>query len=467
MVEKNKVYRAAVTGYTAEGMGVARVQDMAVFVPGTAAGDQCDIRITKVASRMAYGRVERVVVPSKHRIRPECPLAGRCGGCCFQHLSYEEELRAKRQKVEDALRRLGGIQSPEVPIVGAPHVTHYRNKAQYPVGLGKNGEVVTGFYRTRSHDIIPAEHCPIQSETADLLAGVVRGWMQDCGVAPYDEASGKGIVRHIYVRTGEASGESHLCIVASRSRLPAQEELLRRVRGACPSLTGVVLNVNKRADNVILGEKTLTLWGEPELEDRLCGNVFRLSPHAFYQVNHEQTERLYACALEFAALTGKETVLDLYCGAGTITLALAAKAKRVTGVEIVPEAVANARENAARNGIGNVEFFCADAGQAAMRFACRGERPEVLTVDPPRKGLDENAVEAAARLAPERIVYVSCDPATLARDVRRFVEFGYQLEKARAFDLFPRTRHVETVVLLSQGTYPRSIEVTVDVAGGK
>lgn len=450
MVEKNKIYRAAVTDYTAEGMGVARIQDIAVFVPGTAAGDQCDIRITKVTSRMAYGRAERIVVPSKHRIAPGCPLAGRCGGCCWQHLSYEEELRAKQKKVKDALRRLGGVEAPDVPITGAPRLTHYRNKAQYPVGLGADGRTVTGFYRSRSHEIIPAAQCPIQSETANLLAGIVRQWMDDCGVAPYDEATRKGIVRHIYVRTGEATGESHLCIIATRAKLPAQEELLRRLRGACPSLTGVVLNVNKKTDNVILGERTLTLWGEPELEDRLCGNVFRLSPHAFYQVNHEQTERLYACALEFAALTDAETALDLYCGAGTITLALAARAKRAIGVEIVPEAVENARDNAARNGVGNAEFFCADAGQAAMRFAYLGEHPDVITVDPPRKGLDADAVEAAAKLSPSRIVYVSCDPATLARDVKRFAALGYQFQKAQAFDLFPRTRHVETVALLSQ-----------------
>lgn len=448
MVEKNKVYRAAVTGYTAEGMGVARIHEMAVFIPGTAAGDQCDIRITKVASRMAYGRVERIVVPSKHRIPPECPLAGKCGGCCWQHLSYEEELRAKRRKVEDALRRLGGIDAPSVPIEGAPSIVHYRNKAQFPVGLSKAGEIVTGFYRTRSHDIIPVENCPIQSDAANRLAGVVREWMQEHGVLPYDAAEKKGVVRHVYVRTGEASGEAHLCIVAARSKLPAQEDLLRRAREACPSLTGVVLNVNKRADNVILGDRTLTLWGEPELEDRLCGNVFRLSPHAFYQVNHAQTERLYACAAAYAGLTGAETVLDLYCGAGTITLALAAQAKRAIGVEIVPEAVENAKQNAARNGIANAEFFCADAGQAAMRLAYQGERPDVVAVDPPRKGLEEDAAGAIVQLSPARVVYVSCDPATLARDVKRFASSGYRLEKARAFDLFPRTRHVETVALL-------------------
>lgn len=448
MVEKNKIYRAAITDYTADGMAVARIQDMAVFMPGGAVGDQCDIKIVKVTSRLAYGRIERIVVPSKHRVEPACPLASKCGGCCYQHLDYEEELRAKQKKVADALRRIGGVDGIEIPITGAPDIYHYRNKAQYAVGQDDTG-AVTGFYRNRSHDIMKTERCLIQSPAADLLAGVVRGWMNDCGVPPYDEGTGKGIVRHIYVRTGEASGECHLCIVAARAKLPAQDELLRRLREACPSLTGVVLNVNKRPDNVILGDRTITLWGEPELEDRLCGNVFRLSPHAFYQVNHAQTERLYACAVEFAGLSGSETVIDLYCGAGTITLTLAAHAKRVIGVEIVPEAVENAKENAARNGVTNTEFFCADAGQAAMRLAQNGEHPDVLTVDPPRKGLDETAVEAIAKMAPPKIVYVSCDPATLARDVKRFAGHGYRVMRVRAFDLFPRTHHVETIVLLT------------------
>ncbi len=450
MVEKNKIYRAAIFDYSTEGLGIARVHDMIVFVPGTAAGDQCDIRITRVNSRIAYGRLERLVVPSKHRITPACPLAGKCGGCCWQHITYEEELRAKQKKVTDALHRIGGITIPELQIVAAPKITHYRNKAQYPVGYDKDGRIITGFYRARSHDIIPAAHCLIQSEAADLLAGVVRDWMTDCGITPYDAAANKGIIRHIYVRTGDASGETHLCIVAARARLPEQDKLIRRAREACPSMTGIVLNVNKRNDNVILGERTLTLWGEAELEDRLCGNIFRLSPHAFYQVNHAQTEQLYECVLEFSGLTGTETAVDLCCGAGTITLALARRAKHVTGIEIVPEAVANARDNAARNGIGNVSFLCADAAQAAVRFAHLGERPDVIVADPPRKGLDEATIHAIAAMEPAKMVYVSCDPATLARDVKQFAESGYQLERVRAFDLFPRTRHVETIVLLQR-----------------
>lgn len=448
-LQKNKVYRAEIVDYTTDGSGVARIDGMAVFVPNTAVGDQCDIRIVKVNKKMAFGRVENIIISSHDRIEPECPVAGKCGGCCYQHISYEAELRAKFKKVEDALTRLGGVSGVLDGITGAEDITRYRNKAQYPVGQNAHGTYV-GFYRPHSHDIVQTDDCKIQSERANRLAQAVCEWMDAHGIMAYQEETQKGLIRHIYVRTGAVSGETHLCLVATRGKIPEKDDLIQRLVSAEPSLVGIVVNVNKRSDNVILGEHTLTLWGEPALQDSLCGNVFRLSPHAFYQVNHAQTERLYTYALEQAALTGQETVIDLYCGAGTITLALAEKAKRVIGVEIVPEAIENAKENAARNGIQNVEFLCADAGQAAMLLAERGERPDVLTVDPPRKGLDEQAVEAICQMQPPKIVYVSCDPATLARDVKRFSEGGYQVVSAHAFDLFPRTKHVETVVQLSQ-----------------
>ncbi|MGM9612344.1 MAG: 23S rRNA (uracil(1939)-C(5))-methyltransferase RlmD [Butyricicoccus sp.] len=448
-LQKNKIYRAELTGYTAEGAAVARIDGMAVFVPGGAVGDQCDIKIVKVGKNLAFGRIERILVRSKHRIDPACPHAGKCGGCCYQHITYEEELRAKERKVADALRRIGGIEGILTGITGAEDTTHYRNKAQYPVGADENGPY-TGFYRPRSHDIVKADRCLITSETADQIAALVCAWMKDNGIPAYHETTHKGLIRHIYVRTGAATGEAHLCLITARAKLPAADDLIARLTAAVPGLTGIVQNVNKRTDNVILGDHTVTLWGQPELQDVLCGHVFRLSPHAFYQVNHAQTERLYACALDFAGLTGQETVIDLYCGAGTITLTLADKAARVIGVEIVPEAIDNARENAARNHVENVEFICADAGQAAMMLAARGERPDVLTVDPPRKGLSLDAVEAIVQMEPPRVVYVSCDPATLARDCKLFAERGYRIVQAHAFDLFPRTHHVETVCQLER-----------------
>lgn len=446
---KNKIYRAQIVDYTADGTGVARIDGRAVFVPRTAVGDQCDVRITKVSKNVAFGRMETLVVPSRHRIAPVCPVADKCGGCCYQHITYEEEKRAKEKKVRDALTRIGGQDGERLlGITGAPSIERYRNKAQYPVGRDAQGKVVTGFYRPRSHDIVPVESCLIQSETADRLAAVVRAWMEQNDVPPYDAATKRGAVRHIYVRVGEKSGECQLTLVCATKKLPALDRLVEQLRQAAPALTGVLINRNTREDNVILGDRTDVLWGEPCLEDRLCGHSFLLAPAAFYQVNHAQAEALYACALELAGLTGAETVLDLYCGAGTITLALAARAARVIGVEIVPEAVENAKQNAARNGVCNVEFLCADAGQAASMLAERGETPDVLVVDPPRKGLDELARDAILKMQPQRVVYVSCDPATLARDVKELCGAGYALEQAQAFDLFPRTSHVETACLL-------------------
>lgn len=461
---KNKIYRCQIVDYTADGTGIGKVEGRAVFVPRTAVGDQCDVRIVKITKNVAYGRLEKLVVPSGARIRPACPVADKCGGCCFQHITYEEELRAKEKKVRDALTRIGGQDGTVLHgITGAPATEHYRNKAQYPVGRDADGKVVTGFYRPRSHDIVPVERCLIQSETADRIAAVVRQWMQEFEVPPYDYAAKRGAVRHIYVRVGEKSGESQLTLIAATRKMPALDELVRRLRAAEPSLTGVLINHNQRGDNVILGDRTDVLWGEPMLEDRLCGHSFLLSPEAFYQVNHAQAERLYACAVEFAGLTGKETVIDLYCGAGTITLTLAEHAKNVIGVEIVPEAVENARQNAIRNGMEHVEFLCADAGQAARQLAARGVQPDVLVVDPPRKGLDEQTRDAILRMQPPRVVYVSCDPATLARDVRELTGAGYVLERAQAFDLFPRTGHVETVVLLSKLNTKQHIEVELNL----
>ena len=432
---KNKIYRCQITDYTSDGTGFAKIEGRAVFVPRTAAGDQCDVRIVKVTKNVAFGRMEKLIVPSAARITPACPAADKCGGCCYQHITYEEELRAKEKKVRDALTRIGGQDGAKLSgITGAPSTEHYRNKAQYPVGRDRDGNIVTGFYRPRSHDLVPVERCLIQSETADRSAAVVRDWMRDYDVPPYDYAAKRGAVRHIYVRIGEKSGESQLTLIAATRKMPGLDELVRRLRAAEPSLTGILLGH--------------VLWGESMLEDRLCGHSFLLSPEAFYQVNHAQAERLYACALDFAGLTGQETVIDLYCGAGTITLALAERAKQVIGVEIVPEAVENARQNAARNNIENTEFRCADAGQAARQLAMRGTQPDVLVVDPPRKGLDEAARDAILKMLPPRVVYVSCDPATLARDIAELCGARYRLDRAQAFDLFPRTSHVETAALL-------------------
>ena len=448
-MEKNKIYRAEIVGYTSEGSSIARIQDMVVFIPGGAVGDHCEVKIIKVAKNYAVGRIEKIIISSKNRIEPECPQASKCGGCCYWHITYEEELRAKAAKVHDAIQRIGGVTMEPEAVIGSDRIHSYRNKAQYPVGRNENG-VVTGFYRVRSHDIIPVDRCLIQTEQADTLAKIVREWMTENHIAPYNEHTQNGYLRHIFVRTGFATGQVLLCLVTKNPKLPHTEQLIERAKAAVPGLCGVLLNVNKKVGNAILGDKYITLWGESELEDILCGNRFHISPAAFYQVNRAQAERLYEAALEYAALKPTETALDLYCGAGTITLALARNAGKVIGAEIVPQAVKNAKTNAKLNGIGNVRFICADAGQAAAMLADEGNKPDVIVVDPPRKGIDQTTIEVIGKMAPARLVYVSCDPATLARDIKLLAEQGYTLQKYKVYDLFPRTSHVETVALLSK-----------------
>lgn len=461
-MEKNKIYRAEIVGYSSDGASIARIRDMVVFVPGGTVGDQCDIRIVKITKTYAFGKIEKIILPSKNRIEPECPHAAKCGGCCYWHLTYQEELRAKRQKVFDAMQRIGGAQLEPEDICGSDRIYHYRNKAQYPVGRNEDG-IITGFYRTHSHDIIPIDHCLIQTTLADDLARCVRKWMTAYHVAPYHESTRNGLIRHIYVRTGFATGQVLLCLVTKSAKLPAIDMLVDAARKVVPGLCGVVLNINKKAGNAILGDQYITIWGQDTLEDVLCGNRFRISPAAFYQVNRAQAERLYETALEYAALDKTQTVLELYCGAGTITLALARTAKSVIGAEITPQAVTNARENAELNQITNAKFICADAGQAAMMLAGEGTRPDVIVVDPPRKGIDAVSIEAIGTMQPKRVVYVSCDPATLARDVKLLSEKGYQVKKYKIFDLFPRTAHVETVCLLSKLRTDHHIEVELNL----
>ncbi len=444
-LEQNQTGVGVVEGYSSEGLGILRLDGAVVFVPGAVRGERVEVRITKVMKTCAAGEITKILERSPSRIEPACPLFGRCGGCDFQQLTYEEELWAKRQHVQDALTRLGGVSLTVEEILGAADPLHYRNKSQYPVGV--DGSI--GFYRARSHQVIPVEHCLIQSEISDRTAQAVGEWMRRYQVPAYDETSGKGLVRHVYVRVNRA-GESLCCIIINGKKLPRQPELVALICAAAPQTVGVVQNCNTERGNVILGTRYRTLWGRGELMDTLCGLSFRLSVPSFYQVNRAQAEVLYAKALEFAGLTGTETVLDLYCGTGTITLCMAGRARQVIGAEIVPAAIRDAKENARRNGIPNAEFFCADASDVAKKLESEGLRPDVITVDPPRKGLAIEVIEAVAAMEPERVVYVSCDPATLGRDVKRFAALGYQATRAVAVDVFPRTRHVETVCLLSR-----------------
>ena len=444
-LKEGGVYTGTVEGYSSEGLGIVRLDGAVVFVPRAVRGETVDLRITKVMKTAAAGEIVKIHHPSPERAEPECPYYGRCGGCDFQHLTYTEELWAKRKRVQDALTRIGGTDLQVEEILGAKNPTHYRNKSQYPVGA--DGSI--GFFQARSHRVVPIERCLIQSELSDKTAQAVASWMKRYKIPAYDETTGKGLIRHVYVRVNRA-GESLCCVVANGRQVPREPELAALVRSAAPRTVGVVLNTNTRRGNVILGEKYRTLWGRDYLMDTLCGLEFKLSVPSFYQVNRDQAEVLYGKALEYAGLTGRETVLDLYCGVGTITLAMAGAAGKVIGVEVVPQAVEDARDNAVRNGIMNAEFFCGDAGQAALELEKSGVRPDVVVVDPPRKGLNADTIEALHRMSPRRIVYVSCDPATLARDVKLLTEKGYTLRSAEAVDLFPKCAHIETVVLLSK-----------------
>ena len=444
-LRQNQIYTGTVEGYSSEGLGIVRLDGAVVFVPGTVRGETVDLKITRVMKTAAAGELVRVHEPSPERSEPECPHFGVCGGCDFQHLTYTEELWAKRQRVQDALERLGGTDLQVEEILGARNPFRYRNKSQYPVGA--DGTV--GFYRARSHQVVPIQRCLIQSEVSDKTAQAVREWMRRYKISAYDETTGKGLVRHIYVRVNRA-GQSLCCVVANGRQVPREPELAAYVCAAAPGTVGVVLNTNTKKGNVILGDRYRTLWGRDFLMDTLCGLEFKLSVPSFYQVNRDQAEVLYGKALEFVGLTGQETVLDLYCGTGTITLCLAKQAGRVIGAEIVPPAIEDARENARRNGIENAEFFCGDASEVAARLEREGLRPDVITVDPPRKGLAPAVIASIAGMAPDRVVYVSCDPATLGRDVKIFEGFGYHAVRAAAVDMFPATRHVESVVLLSR-----------------
>ena len=444
-LQKDKICTGTVEGYSSEGCGIVRLDGAVVFVPGAVRGETIDLKITKVMKAAAAGEIVRIHKPSPDRATPECPYYGRCGGCDFQHLTYPEELRAKRQRVQDALERLGGTDIRVEEILGAKDPTHYRNKSQYPVGA--DGAI--GFYRARSHQVVPVKRCLIQSAAADAAAAAVGEWMRRYRVAPYDETTGRGLVRHVYVRVNQR-GESLCCVVLNGKQAPREPELAAYIRAAAPRTVGVLVNTNTRRGNVVLGERYRTVWGQDFLMDTLCGLEFKLSVPSFYQVNRDQAEVLYGKALEFADLTGAETALDLYCGIGTITLCLAKRAGRAIGAEIVPSAIRDAEENAARNHIENAEFFCGDAADVAAKLEAEGLRPELVTVDPPRKGLAPEVIASIAAMGPGRVVYVSCDPGTLGRDVKRFGELGYRAQRACAVDMFPGTRHVESVVRLDR-----------------
>jgi 23S rRNA (uracil1939-C5)-methyltransferase len=468
MIKKNDLFEAEITAMTAEGSGICRADGMAVFVPGTAVGDRCVVRVVKVLKKYAFGRLEELLTPSPDRTTPDCPIAGPCGGCVYRHITYEAELKIKTQRVRDALERIGGFEKiPMEPILGAPSRTRYRNKCQLPIGLSKNGEMQMGFYAVNSHRIIDTHTCLLQPEVFDRAAEAFRAWQKLSGESIYDEAAHSGVLRHLYMRCGEKSGEVLVCIVANGAKLHGEDLLVKMLREAVPEITGIVLNINRERTNVVLGRELRTLWGKPTIRDTLCRLEFEISPHAFYQVNRTQAEALYNKAAEYAGLTGAETLLDLYCGTGTIGLSMASRAKKLIGAEIIPSAVENARKNAAHNHVTNAEFLCGDAKDAARILYERGERPDVIVIDPPRKGCDAAVISTIAAMRPTRVVYVSCDPATLARDLKQFTAEDYNIEAVTPVDMFPGTAHVETVVLLSHKKPDGHINVKVEFGEGE
>ena len=564
MLKVGQIETVEITGYTSEGLGVCRIDGCAVFVPNAIRGEVCEVAVSYVSRNSAQAKIRKLLRVSPHRVNRLCPDAKRCGGCQLHHMDYAEELYFKAQKVTDALNRLGGQALDLVPITGGDGVRVeapvslplegkgdreavdevssppentaslynsqilplnsqfptaclcYRNKAQYPVQM-QNGRIAAGFYRQKTHEVVPIARCAILPPEFDVARDAVVRWAEENRVSVYDEATGKGLLRHIYVRKGFATGQLMVCVVAAGKRLPRTDRLIAGLQQSVPGLASVVLAVNSKPGNAVLGDEFHTLFGAGEIEDVLCGFRFRLSPRSFYQVNRAQAERLYEKAVAFADLQPNETVLDLYCGTGTITLALSRAAGKAVGVEIIPQAIADAKENARRNGVENVEFYCADASEAARRFAAaplspvnagtssacpltpanpagaaplspvnagtgsacppspdadlppancirsecltgnacpysspEGSHPDCIVVDPPRKGLSPDVIEAIAQMSPSRVVYVSCDPATLARDVKLLTARGYDLKAVEAVDMFPRTFHVETVVSLSQ-----------------
>ena len=461
---KNDLVTLEIEDCGIDGEGIGKADGFTVFVKDAVIGDTVTAKIIKAKKNYGYGRLMEVLKPSPYRVEPKCEFARQCGGCQLQALSYDQQLVFKTNKVKGHLERIGGFTDiPMEPIIGMDELFHYRNKAQFPVGRNKEGKIVTGFYAGRTHNIIENRDCALGvAENKEVLDRVIAH-MEKYGIEPYNEATGKGLVRHVLIRYGYFTKEVMVCLILNGNKLPKEEQL---VKSLCeiPGMTSITINVNKKCSNVILGEEICLLWGQEYITDRIGDISYQISPLSFYQVNPMQTQKLYAKALEYADLHGEETVWDLYCGIGTISLFLAQKAKFVRGVEIVPAAIENAKENAKLNGLENTEFFVGKAEEVLPReYKKNGVYADVIVVDPPRKGCDETLLETMIEMNPERIVYVSCDSATLARDLKYLCERGYELRKVCPVDQFGMTVHVETVVLLSQQKPDDTIEIDLDL----
>lgn len=442
-LKKNDVFTGAAVDYTFDGLGVVRHEGLCFFVKDLLKGESAEIGVTAVKKNVGYGRVIRRLSESPQRVEPRCPVARQCGGCQLQIMGAELQAEFKRHRVADCFQRIGHLDVEVQPVLSMEFPWNYRNKVQVPVGVNRDGKVISGYYRSHSHDIVDFDECGLHSEQENQILRSLRSWIEEAG----DPAQ----LRHLLIKHAFKTGQVMVVLIAKSENLKGKDELLERLTAAYPQIRSIILNVNEREDNVILGDREIMLWGSASIEEELLGLRFQISAKSFYQINPVQTEVLYTKAIELAGLTGEETVIDVYCGTGTIGLSAARKAKRVIGIEIVPSAVEDAKRNAVRNGIVNAEFICGDAGVCTAQLLERRIQPDVAIVDPPRKGLDGATIDSLVRMNPERIVYVSCDPATLARDCAVLNERGYGVEVVQPVDMFPQTTHVETVVLLAKG----------------
>ncbi len=447
MVNKNDEFKLKITGYTSVGGGVGKFDGQAIFVENTAVGDEILCHIIKAKKTYAIGKAVKIIKPAKSRITPECDAFKMCGGCSFAHIKYEEELKSKDQKVKDAFARIGGLTPKFSPIIPSPETTRYRNKAQYPVKR-ENGILNIGFYAKKSHRVIDGGDCLLQPTEFTEIIEIFRSWIHNNNITVYSETTQKGLLRHIYLRKAFATGEIMVCAVINGKALPESESLLNELKNIDGFKT-LVININRDDTNVVLGSDCQAIYGDGYITDILCGVKIKISPLSFYQVNRNGAELLYRKAAEYAAPTGDEDILDLYCGTGTIGLSMADKVKSVTGVEIIPEAIEDAKVNAEINGIKNARFICGDASQAAEKLKEEGITPKTVILDPPRKGCAEELLKTVSEISPQKIVYVSCDPATLARDCARLLQLGYEVQEVTPVDMFPRTSHVESVSLLN------------------
>ncbi len=445
--EKNEIYDIEIKDVSSDGNGVGNIDGFVVFVPKTVTGDILKVQIVKVLNSYAFGKVLEIMTPSSERTDVMCPQYEKCGGCSLMHINYNYQLEIKRGIINNALKRIGGFSEEVSEMIPAPSQFRYRNKMIFPIG-DENGKPVSGFFRARSHDIIPLDDCLLGGEFNSAVLSAVKEYMTELGVPSYNEATHKGDIRRVFTRYGRISGEIMVIVSATKKTLPNPEVLVKKLLKISPDITSIILNVNSKKTNLVLGDKNITLYGKNTISDTLLGVEYEISPHSFYQVNHAQTENLYNKALEYADISKDDTVMDIYCGIGTISLSASRLAKEVIGVEIVPEAIENAKKNAENNGITNATFYCADAQDIVPKLIKDGISPDIVLIDPPRKGSDEATLSAIASVNPKRIVYVSCNPATLARDMKFLNTFGYSPEKICGVDMFANTNHIETVVKL-------------------